>query len=135
MDRVSEPWHREIVELHEFFEELFLGTTDSLARADAALADEFTMAGPHGIVSPRETVMSQLEAGIAHTTELTILIEEPRLLCETDDLVVAEYVEVHQLREGRGNRRRTTVVFRKDPDGPNGLRWLRAHETWIEPTD
>ena len=38
MDRVSEPWHREIVELHEFFEELFLGTTDSLARADAALA-------------------------------------------------------------------------------------------------
>ena len=127
-------WHQEIVELHDFFEELFLGTTESLARADRALADDFTMAGPHGTLSSRAEIRGQLEAGIGHTTDLEITIEEPQLVAETDDLLVAEYIEVHGLRDGRANRRRSTVVFRKDFDGPNGLRWLRVHETWIEPT-
>ena len=127
-------WATEIIELHEFFEQLFLGTTDSLDRADRALAAEFTMAGPNGTLSPRATVMSQLKAGIGHSTELSIAVEGLELLVETDDLVVAEYIEVHGLRDDRSNRRRSTVVFRKDPDGPNGLRWLRVHETWIDPT-
>lgn len=127
-------WETEIIELHEFFELLFLGTTDSLDRADQALAADFTMAGPSGTLSPRATVMSQLEAGIGHTSELSITVEGLQLLAETDDLVVAEYIEVHGLRDDRSNRRRSTVVFRKDPDGPNGLRWLRVQETWIDPT-
>lgn len=128
-------WETEIIELHEFFEQLFLGMTESLERADQALAPDFTMAGPDGSLSSRATVMSQLEAGIGHTPELSITIEGLGLLVETDDLVIAEYIEVHGLRDDRSNRRRSTVVFRKDPDGPNGLRWLRVQETWINPAN
>ncbi len=127
-------WQTEIIEPHEFFEQLFLGTTTSLDRADHALHGDFTMAGPHGTRSPRAQVMDQLEAGIGHSAELSIAVEGFELIAETDDLVVAEYIEVHRLSDDRTNRRRSTVVFRKEPDGPNGLRWLRVHETWVEPT-
>ena len=127
-------WEREIVELHEFFERLFLGQTESLDRADQALASDFTMAGPHGVLSQRADVMGQLGAGIGHASELSIRVEDPRLILETDDTIVAEYIEVHGLSGDRHNRRRSTVVFKKDADGPNGLRWLRVHETWIDPT-
>jgi hypothetical protein len=129
------PWQTEIIELHDFFEELFFGNTTSLDRAAAALADDFTMAGPYGAVTSRDQVMAQLESGIGHTSELAISVEGLQLILETEDVVVAEYVEVHSLRDDRSNQRRSTVVFRRDPDGPNGLRWVRVQETWIEPTD
>lgn len=126
-----EPWHREIVELHELFEDYFLGKDDDLDRVEAALADEFTMAGPDGTVAGRAETIRAIRAGHAHTESLRIRIEAPQLIAETDELVVAEYIEVHDLVD-RTNRRRTTVVFRRDADGPNGLRWLRAQETWID---
>lgn len=124
-------WHREINELHEFFEGLFLGSIESLTRAEVALAKDFTMAGPDGSVSGRAAIMAMLDAGRAHTASLRIEIEDHQLLAETDDMVIANYVEVHRL-SAHDNRRRTTVVFRKAADAPNGVRWLRAHETWID---
>ncbi|MEM7092841.1 MAG: DUF4440 domain-containing protein [Actinomycetota bacterium] len=127
-------WHREIVELHQFFEDLFLGKTESIDRAEQALDADFTMAGPYGAVADRSTVLAQLQAGIAHTQQLTISVPHAQLLIETDDLVVAEYIEVHDLRGDRTNERRTTVIFRKDPEAPNGVRWARAQETFIEAT-
>jgi hypothetical protein len=48
--------------------------------------------------------------------------------------VIATYVEHHQLRD-RANHRLATVVFRVDPEGSNGLRWLRVHETWVPDGD
>ena len=131
MDRDTPAWHREIDELHEFFEGLFLGTITSLDRAEAALAADFTMAGPDGTVSDRAAIMAMLDAGRAHTTSLTIEIEDHRLLAETAELIVANYIEVHRLAD-RDNRRRTTVVFRKAAEAPQGLLWVRAHETWID---
>lgn len=124
-------WEREIVELHEFFEGWFLGTRDDLDRVEVALAPQFTMAGPDGTVAARSETIAAIEAGFAHTESLRIRIEAPELIVETDELVVAEYVEVHELAD-RTNRRRTTVVFRRDATAPNGLQWLRAQETWID---
>lgn len=126
-----ESWEREIVELHEHFEAYFLGTIDSLDRVEAALAPEFTMAGPDGGVAPRAKVMSALLAGHAHATSLRISISDTALLAAGDEFVVASYVENHELAD-RSNHRRTTVVFVKETAAPNGLQWLRAHETWID---
>jgi len=122
---------REIDELHEFFEALFLGTISSLERAEAALADDFTMAGPDGSVADRATVLAMLDAGQGHTSSLRIEVEDHRLLAETDKIIVASYVEIHRL-SSRNNRRLTTVVFRKDASAPNGVRWVRGHETWLD---
>lgn len=125
-------WQTEIAELHAFFEAYFLGALpDDLYRVDAALAPAFVMAGPDGNESSREQVMASLKAGYRHTSSLKITTSEYRLVHDSDTVVIAAYTESHQLSD-RSNHRRATVVFLRDPQGPNGLCWLRVHETWID---
>lgn len=125
-------WHTEIVELHEAFEAWFLGESDSLDRVEAALDSRFTIVGPNGSETDRTDTIRQIEAGRGHTDDLKIVTSDHRLLDATDDLVVARYVEAHQWPDGRSNRRLSTVIFRRDPTGPHGVRWLRVHETWLD---
>lgn len=126
-------WEQEIRELHDVFEQYFLGVVpNDLGRVEAALAPEFSMSGPNGDESSRESVIASLQNGYAHTDSLTIAIEEPQLLLNEPAMVIASYIEVHQLPSAT-NRRRSTVVFRPDASCPNGLAWLRVHECWIPP--
>ena len=124
-------WQKDIVELHEVFETHFLGTTDSLERVEASLAADFTMVSPDGRISDRAATMAALEAGHAHTESLVIRTVEHRLLVDEGDVLVAEYVEEHEL-SSRTNRRLSTVVFSRDHAAPNGVVWRRVHETWID---
>ena len=123
-------WREEIEELHDVFEAYFLGATDSLERVEAALGVDFTIVGPNGVESSRAETMQALVSGHGHTASLLITVTEPHLLIENDDLLIASYIENHQLVD-RTNHRRSTVVFSKDDAGPNGLQWHRVHETWI----
>lgn len=123
-------WQSEVDELHQFFQALFLSEVDSLDRAEAALGHDFTMIGPDGTVSQRTEILSQLDAGRGHSSELRIETEGYRTVVETDSLIVGEYIEIHHFASG-GNRRRTTAVFDVDPAGPNGVRWRHAQETWL----
>lgn len=123
-------WREEIEELHDVFEAYFLGSIDSLERIEAALGIDFTIVGPNGVESSRAETVQALASGHGHTASLLITVTEPRLLIENDDLLIASYIENHELA-GRKNHRRSTVVFSKDDVGPNGLQWHRVHETWI----
>lgn len=123
---------REIEALHDVFEAYFLGTEDSLDRVEAALHPDFTFVGPDGGETDRQGTIDNIAAGHGHTSDMTITTTGHRLLRAGDDLVLATYVEAHAWTDGRGNRRLSTVAFVVDPDGPNGLRWLRVHETWLD---
>lgn len=124
-------WQAEIAELHAVFEAYFLGSaSDDLSRIEAALAPDFTMAGPAGNESTRKQVMSSLKAGYGHASSLKITTSDYSLVHESSSVVVAGYIETHDLGD-RSHQRRATVVFRPDEEGPNGLRWIRVHETWI----
>ncbi len=127
-------WHREIEELHEFFQVYFLGDVEAeaLDRVETALHPDFTFVGPDADETDRRTTIDRIAAGHGHTSDLTITTTEHALVHAADEVVVARYVERHHWADGRSNRRLSTVVFLVDPDGPNGLRWLRVHETWIE---
>jgi len=124
-------WQSEIDELHAFFQAYFLGQTDSLDRADAALADDFVIVSPDGRESDRAATMAALLAGHGHTESLVISTTSHELISESGDLVVASYVESHALST-RSTHRKSTVVFVVDDARPNGLAWLRVHETWID---
>lgn len=123
-------WIEEIDGLHEFFEAYFLGTEQSLERFESALDEKFTIVGPDGAENDRAATVRMVRDAHGHTDSLTISTSDHRLLAETDELLVATYIEHHQLRDGV-NHRLATVVFRIDPEGSNGLRWLRVHETWL----
>lgn len=129
-------WKSEVDELHQFFEDLYLSKLDSVERAATVFGPDKTFVGPDGKRIDRASVLAMLEAGIGHSTELTIEIEEHRTVLETDDVIIGEYVEVHRFATSedgspRGNRRRSTVVFDVDPSMPNGVRWRHVHETFI----
>ncbi len=123
-------WRAEIIEFHDFFQAYFLGQDDSLDRVDAALHPGFSIVGPDGGVSDRATTLEMLRQGHAHTESLVITTLDHALLHQTDEILVASYIEHHALSAAT-NERLSTVVFDIDPGGPNGVRWLRVHETWL----
>jgi len=128
---VTDSWKAEIIELHELFEAYFLGTTDSLDRMERVLADDFTFVGPDANTTDRAGTIAAVKAGHAHTESLVIRTVEHNLVLEDGAIVVAEYVEEHELAS-RTNRRLSTVVFSRENAAPNGLLWRRVHETWID---
>lgn len=125
-------WHREIVELHEFFEGYFLGAIDAddVGRLEAALAPDFTIIGPGGDESSRDQTVAAIRGGHAHASQFMISIVDARLLLESPELLVARYVE-HQETADSVTDRLSTVVFTRASDAPNGLRWRTVHETWL----
>lgn len=133
-DVVADPWRTEIDELHAFFEAYFLGRIpeDEIGRAERALARNFTMVRPDGVEADRAATLSSILDGHGYADVLEITVTEHRLIISTDQHVVSTYVENHRLRD-RTNHRVATVVFERDPDGPNGLRWARVQETWRDP--
>lgn len=127
-----EAWHREIVELHKFFEGYFLGTigVDDVERLEAALAIDFTIVGPGGGVSTRAETVAAARGGHGSASQLGITIIGAHPLVDESDVVVARYVERHESADGTTSRL-STVVFTRDPGAPNGLVWRTVHETWL----
>jgi len=124
-------WEREIVELHDFFQGWLRGELEAGAfgRLEAALADDFGMVVPSGRRLERAEVVSGLREERGQVPSLEIRIEEPALRAAGDGWRLALYRE-RQRREDGETTRISTVLFREDPDGPNGLRWVHVHETW-----
>ena len=66
--------------------------------------------------------------------DFAIRIDSAVELAAGPGFVAAGYDEIQANRPGL-LRRRATALFRPDPAaGPNGLRWLAVHETWLPDT-
>ena len=122
-------WSQEIVDLHVQFEQYFRGEIDSLDRVAATMADGFTIVDPRGGEHDRAATLAAIGSGFGRDPELAITTVDHRLLLETDEVVVAGYVEQQEVG-GKTTRRLSTVVFRREADTPNGVVWVRVHETW-----
>ena len=124
-------WINEIDELHQFFEQWFLGADVEFERLEAALTPDFTIVSPDGSVTGRAETLDWLRGAHGTDDDLRMATTDHRLLHESDTVLVASYVETH-VRGERIHRRLSTVVFARDADADNGLRWVRVHETWLE---
>lgn len=123
-------WQHEIIEMQGFLEAWYLGREQALDRVEEALHPAFSFAGPNGESADRATVLDLIRNGHGHTAQLRITTSDHQLLHRTPEVIVAAYVERHELARG-DNERLCTVVFTVEDDAPNGLRWLRTHESWI----
>ncbi len=126
---------REIDELHAFFMTWLGGTRPknpaALDRLEAALAPGFSMVTPDGRRLSRAAVIGWITAAHgARGAEFRIWITDIEPLHLEPPHALIGYVE-RQHAEGRETARCASVLFRVDPEGPNGLRWLAVHETWL----
>ena len=129
------PWHAEIVELHDFFQEWLDGTLPATDEAYARLVDtqvpEFVIITPGGELIPGPTLLAQLRAAHGSRPGWRIWIDNAELRLEQSGLSVATYEEWQRHADGTVTGRISTVVFHEQPGTPNGLAWVHVHETWL----
>lgn len=124
---------REIEALHDAFA-LWMGPGGGdtvFARFEAAFAPEFTMVGPGGQRLDRAGVLDMLRARrAAFGPGFAIRIDGAVPLAAGAGFLAVGYDEIQSNRPGP-LRRRASALFAPAPAGPNGLRWLAVHETWL----
>lgn len=125
----SPNWKQEIEDLHDHFGRYFRGEVDSLERVAQVLADDFRIVSPAGKEDGRQATLDAIESGHGRDDSIVITTDGHELFLETDDVMVAGYVERQRIQQNETSRL-STVVFRKDPDAPNGVVLVRVHETW-----
>lgn len=129
--------HTEVIELHRFFQDWMnavLEPTDENFRLSEVLADNFAMVTPVGARVSRPEIEQQARAshGAYRDSEepLTIRIENLEGRALTTGAYLLGYDEWQETPDGNHGRR-STAVFREQPDAPNGVEWVHVHETWL----
>jgi hypothetical protein len=124
---------REAIDLHVVFEAWLSSGEADFTRIEAALDPAFRMVPPEGRLVTRDQVLDRLAgAAGARGAGFRIAVEEPLVLATPPGHLLLHYLE-RQWTPGTETLRRSAVLFRADPMGPNGLRWLFVQETWIAP--
>ena len=128
---------KEVIELHRFFEDWFMGRLDDseqeFSRFENVMAEDFTMIPPEGAVTQRADLLAALrKAHGAHVGEGSISIRvvniQPRQLSDDHWLVTYEEWQT----EGRVERGRiSSALFGRRSGTPNDVEWLHVHETWL----
>lgn len=127
---------KEIVELHQFFEDWFNGrlpnTVEGFKRMESVMSPDFIIVMPQG----RKVARTPLLKGLfdAHSAQqgIRLWIENVRLHAADGPLIIAEYEEWQQSGDAAPVSRYSTAVFRQKSNTPNGLEWVHVHETWFE---
>ena len=101
------------------------------ARFESVLAPNFTMVTPAGAVLDRAGTIDSVRAAYGSGSRNT-RVERIEMLDSTGDRLTAAYEEWQQVG-GTVTARRSTAVFAVDFNAPNALRWVRVHETWVDP--
>ncbi len=132
---IHDACRNEIETLHQCFEDWFNGrvpsTAEAFSRIETVLADTFVIVMPQGSKVERAPLLKALYDAHTGRQGIRIWIEHVRVLEEDHALVVAEYEE-WQSEGGETTSRHSTAVFRRNDEKPNGLQWLRVHETWFD---
>jgi len=131
---MSSVFEMEIVELHDFFNEWFNAvlpkTREAFNRMHAVMDEGFTIVMPGGRRVERGPLLDHLFDTHGGRPGLRIWIENVRMLADDGRLAVVEYEE-WQEEGGQTTSRYSTAAFERRDGTPNGLVWIRVHETWF----
>jgi hypothetical protein len=126
---------KEIVELHQFFQDWFTralpASDESFARVAGVLSEDFVLIGPDGTLTEQAPLREGLRAGYGSRPHFRIWIENYRFHWQKGQVGLATYEEWQELAGGITTRL-STALFREKEGNPNGLEWLHVHETWLE---
>lgn len=136
----AEACQREVLGLHQFFEDWFAGRLDagpsSFARCSSVLAPEFTLINPDGERTDCADLLERLEGAHGHASQtyFHIRIADVASRRLADGLWLVTYQE-WQETDGFITARWSTAILREAPATENGLVWLHVQETWIAAED
>ena len=130
--------HREVEELHRFFEDWYRGR---LANDDAAferfsgvLGEGFEIVWPSGERSPRPSLITRLRGAWGSdrkaTMPMEIVLRNVRTRPVGANSILVSYEEWHR-RGDKAEGRISSALLREAPRTPNGVEWLHVHETSI----
>jgi hypothetical protein len=135
--QLAEACEREVVTLHEFFEDWFAGRVekddDAFDRVRDALGDEFEMVVPSGRTVGRGSVITgiwDVHGRDAGSDSHEIRVEELRVRYVREDLCLVSYEE-WQRGPDEETGRQSSALFQHAETAPNGVEWLHLHETWL----
>ena len=128
---------KEVIELHEFFQQWFMGelpqTDEAFDRVASVMADEFHIVSPTGQVMQRDTILEAVRA--AHASgPVKIWIKNHTHRFTIGDVALVTYEE-WQTKGEESRGRLSSALFRVKPGTPNDLQWLHVHETWLQDDD
>ncbi|MEM7034645.1 MAG: hypothetical protein AAF629_34205 [Chloroflexota bacterium] len=138
---MTTPYHLEIEDLHKFFVDWFCATLpqtkEAFHRFSGVMAAEMHMTTPDGQKLSNEQLIKDLWQAYGHRhmqrDYFRIWIENIQIQSESSTDATVSYEEWQQIDDkGTQTRRQSSVLFRRRKDTPNGLEWVKVHETWLK---
>lgn len=131
------PFECEIIELHQFFEHWFNARlpnqTQAFARFLQVMVPNFSIVAPSGRSIKLPELQAGLQAAYGQHPGVKIWVEKVEILQKLGDVTIVSYEEWQADSQSAvtAKGRISTAVFLAMPNTPNGLQWLRVHETWL----
>ncbi|MEE8155733.1 MAG: hypothetical protein V3T53_12340 [Phycisphaerales bacterium] len=127
---------KEVVELHEFFQQWFTGelpqTEEALDRFVSVVAEGFHIVSPAGRIMQRDRILDAVRGGY-RSGPVKIWIKNHTHRLTLGDLALVTYEEWQSSGdETRG--RLSSALLRVKAGLLNDLQWLHVHETWLPET-
>jgi hypothetical protein len=122
---------REIEEIHHLLEGWMTGRSEkatSLRRFESVLHEDFTFISSSGVEIDRAGFIEHLRQLQGQCADTRLWAENIRTICSSKLFVVACFEEYEHDKD-IARARVSTVVFQCEDSHPNGLCWLRLHET------
>jgi len=128
----------EVIGLHRFLEQWFSGalpaTEQEVERFKSVMAEGFAIISPRGVSTGREEMIAELERAHGSLADadkgFRIWVADVHLRHDLGDAALVTYAEYQEL-SGETTGRRTSALFRRKIDAPNGVEWVHMHETWL----
>ena len=133
------PYHREVAEFFQFFQEWFGGTSpdtnEHYARITNGIPDDSTYINPKGELISTKSFFSGMRSKHGNIPGMRMWVDNIRLHWEEGDLALVTFEEWAQAPDAVPEGRMSTTIFRKKPETPNGIEWLHTHETLLPKTE
>lgn|GEM_PF-456638 len=133
MELLTPQAEREIVALHEFFQQWYRGELEptDFARFERALEADFQIITPEGMLLPRADIIQAVRQQAGSDPSAVLEIRNVELVAVDTDIAVFRYEEWQSSAGVAPRGRLSSVVFRRRDDADNGLGWRQVQETWL----
>jgi len=127
-------YHREITEFFQFFSDWFDGTSpntdEQFNRIACVIPKDGTYISDEGeLIIAKPFFMEHIRPAHGSIPKLHMQAKNVQLIWENGDIALVIFEECSRASVPVTGDRLCSVIFRKNPNTPNGIEWLHFQET------